>query len=85
MQLAFLFARFQRLSPFVLPHIRRIVLVFLLLVGSVTGAQIGSQIAVKAKPEVLRLILAATVLAVAFRMFLGLFYQPEEIYTLYPL
>jgi uncharacterized membrane protein YfcA len=62
-----------------------IVLVFLLLVGSVTGAQIGSQIAVKAKPEVLRLILAATVLAVAFRMFLGLFYQPEEIYTLYPL
>ena len=62
-----------------------IVLVFLLLVGSVTGAQIGSQIAVKAKPEVLRLILAATVLAVAFRMFLGLFYQPDEIYTLYPL
>ena len=33
----------------------------------------------------LRLILAATVLAVAFRMFLGLFYQPDEIYTLYPL
>ena len=62
-----------------------IVLVFLLLVGSVTGAQIGSQIAVKAKPEVLRLILAATVLAVAFRMFLGLFYQPADIYTLYPL
>ncbi|NIJ61613.1 sulfite exporter TauE/SafE family protein [Qipengyuania flava] len=62
-----------------------IVLVFLLLVGSVTGAQIGSQIAVKAKPEILRLILAAIVLMVAFRMFLGLFYQPDEIYTLYPL
>ncbi len=62
-----------------------IVLVFLLLIGSVTGAQIGSQIAVKAKPEMLRLILAAIVLAVAFRMFLGLFYQPDEIYTLYPL
>ena len=62
-----------------------IVLVFLLLVGSVTGAQIGSQIAVKAKPEILRLILAAIVLLVAFRMFLGLFYQPDEIYTLYPL
>ena len=60
-------------------------LVFLLLVGSVTGAQIGSQIAVKAKPEILRLILAAIVLLVAFRMFLGLFYQPDEIYTLYPL
>ncbi|MBX7483197.1 sulfite exporter TauE/SafE family protein [Qipengyuania qiaonensis] len=62
-----------------------IVLVFLLLLGSVTGAQIGSQIAVKAKPEILRLILAATVLLVAFRMFLGLFYKPDEIYTLYPL
>ena len=59
-----------------------IVLVFLLLVGSVTGAQIGSQIAVKAKPEILRLILAAIVLLVAFRMFLGLFYQPDEIYTI---
>ena len=62
-----------------------IVLVFLLLVGSVTGAQLGSQIAVKAKPEILRLILAAIVVMVAFRMFLGLFYQPDEIYTLYPL
>ena len=62
-----------------------IVLVFLLLVGSVTGAQIGSQIAVKAKPELLRLILAAIVLVIAFRMFLGLFYKPDEIYTIYPL
>ena len=62
-----------------------IVLVFLLLLGSVSGAQIGSQMAIKAKPEVLRLILAVIVLGVAFRMFLGLFYQPDEIYTLYPL
>jgi uncharacterized membrane protein YfcA len=62
-----------------------LVLVFLLLLGSVTGAQIGSQVAVKAKPELLRLILAAIVLAIAFRMFLGLFYKPDEIYTLYPL
>ena len=62
-----------------------IVLVFLLLLGSVTGAQIGSQIAVKAKPEALRLVLAAIVLVIAFRMFLGLFYQPDEIYTLSPL
>ena len=62
-----------------------IVLVFLLLVGSVTGAQFGSQIAVKAKPEWLRLILAAIVLVIAFRMFLGLFYRPDEIYTIYPL
>lgn len=62
-----------------------IVLVFLLLLGSVSGAQIGSQIAVKAKPEILRLILATIVLLIAFRMFLGLFYRPDEIYTVYPL
>lgn len=62
-----------------------IVLVALLLLGSVSGAQIGSQFAVKAKPEILRLVLAAIVLAVAFRMFLGLFYRPDEIYTVYPL
>ena len=38
MQIASLFARFQRLSPFVLPYIRRIVLVFLLsLFATVLG------------------------------------------------
>jgi uncharacterized membrane protein YfcA len=62
-----------------------IVLVALLLIGSVTGAQFGSQLAVKAKPEILRLVLAAIVLAIAFRMLLGLFYQPDEIYTVYSL
>ena len=62
-----------------------IVLVALLLIGSVTGAQFGTQLAVKAKPEKLRLVLAAIVLLVAFRMLLGLFYRPDEIYTLSPL
>lgn len=62
-----------------------IVLVVLLLIGSVTGAQLGSQLAVRAKPEALRLVLATIVLLIAFRMFLGLFYQPEEIYTVTPL
>lgn len=58
-----------------------LVLVALLLLGSVSGAQIGTQLAQKAKPEVLRLVLAAIVLAVALRMFSGLFYQPDEIFT----
>ncbi|MCL4673027.1 MAG: sulfite exporter TauE/SafE family protein [Sphingomonadaceae bacterium] len=58
-----------------------LVLVALLLVGSVTGAQYGTQLAQKAKPEVLRIVLATIVLLVAARMFLGLFYQPEEIFT----
>ena len=43
-----------------------IVLVALLLIGSVTSAQFGSQLAVKAKPEVLRLVLASIVLLIAF-------------------
>jgi len=62
-----------------------IVLAGLLLLGSVMGAQFGTQIALKARPEILRLVLAAIVLAVAVRMLLGLGYQPDEIYTVVPL
>ena len=62
-----------------------IVLASLLLVGSVTGAQIGAQFAQKASPVKLRLVLAVLVLAVAFRMALGLGYRPEDIYTVAPL
>jgi uncharacterized protein len=58
-----------------------LVLAVLLLIGSVTGAQIGVQFAQKARPEVLRLILAVLVLAVAMRLALGLGYRPDEIYT----
>jgi uncharacterized membrane protein YfcA len=58
-----------------------IVLAVLLLIGSVTGAQVGAQFAQKAKPEQLRLILAVIVLGVAIRMALGLGYRPDEIYT----
>src|SRR5690606_2933319 len=62
-----------------------IVLAVLLLLGSVTGAQIGSRIAQLAKPEILRLILAAIVLAVALRMAFGLGVRPDEVYTVVPL
>ena len=62
-----------------------IVLAGLLLLGSVMGAQFGTQIALKLRPEILRLVLAAIVLAVAIRMLLGLGYQPDEIYTVAPL
>ncbi|MGE3692077.1 MAG: sulfite exporter TauE/SafE family protein [Novosphingobium sp.] len=62
-----------------------IVLAGLLLLGSVSGAQIGAQFAQKARPEFLRLALAAIVLLVAFRMALGLTYQPDEIYSVTPL
>ena len=58
-----------------------IVLAVLLLIGSVIGAQVGARLAQKVKPEMLRMFLAVTVLAVAFRMALGLGWQPSEIYT----
>lgn len=58
-----------------------IVLAGLLLIGSVSGAQIGTQIAQKARPDLLRLVLATIVLLVALRMLFGLGIQPDEIYT----
>jgi len=62
-----------------------IVLAALLLIGSVTGAQLGAQFAQKASPVYLRLVLAVIVLLVALRLLLGLTYRPDEIYTLAPL
>jgi uncharacterized membrane protein YfcA len=62
-----------------------IVLAGLLLLGSVMGAQFGTQIALKARPEILRLVLAAIVLAVALRMLYQLGVQPDEIFTVAPL
>lgn len=58
-----------------------IVLAILLLLGSVSGAQLGAQFAQKARPEYLRLALAAIVLVIALRMALGLGYRPDEIYS----
>ncbi len=62
-----------------------IVLSVLLLIGSVTGAQIGTNLAQKIRPEYLRAILATIVLLVALRMALGLGWRPDEIFTVQPL
>lgn len=62
-----------------------VVLAVLLLIGSVSGAQIGAQLAQKIPAERLRFALAAVVLVVALRMALGLGWQPDEIYTVSPL
>lgn len=62
-------------------HAVDLVLAFLLLIGSVTGAQIGGRISMKARPEYLRVALALIVLVVAIRMALGLGYRPDEIFT----
>ncbi|WP_347303323.1 sulfite exporter TauE/SafE family protein [Croceibacterium sp. TMG7-5b_MA50] len=58
-----------------------IVLAALLLIGSVTGAQIGTRIAVSAKPEVLRLVLAVIVLTIALRLAFGLGVRPDAVYS----
>ena len=58
-----------------------IVLALLLLLGSVTGAQVGAHFAQKARPEYLRLALAGIVLLVAARLALGLGWRPDEIFT----
>lgn len=58
-----------------------IVLAVLLLIGSVAGAQIGTRLAMRLKPEQLRLVLALIVLGVAIRMMLGLAWRPGELYS----
>ena len=58
-----------------------IVLAALLLVGSVTGAQLGARLATRVAPERLRLWLAGIVLAVAAVMAVRLGWRPAAIYT----
>ena len=58
-----------------------IVLSVFLLIGSVTGTQIGAKLAQKMRPEYLRLALSAIVLLVALRMAMGLGWRPDEIFT----
>ncbi len=63
-------------------HAVDLVLAFLLLIGSVVGAQVGGRISTSVRPEYLRMVLAFIVLVVAIRMALGLGWRPDEIYTL---
>jgi len=63
-------------------HAVDIVLAGLLLVGGVIGAQYGAFLATRIKPDLLRLALAVLILLVALRMFLGLFWRPDEIYSI---
>jgi uncharacterized protein len=62
-----------------------ILLALLLLIGSVSGAQIGATLAQKLPAARLRFALASIVLVVALRMALELGWQPDEIYAVAPL
>jgi uncharacterized membrane protein YfcA len=59
-----------------------IVLALLLIVGGVVGAQFGARVGQALRGEQLRALLAILVLLVAFRVLLGLFLTPEEIFSL---
>jgi uncharacterized membrane protein YfcA len=59
-----------------------IVLAALLLVGGVIGAQYGAILTTRMKPDYLRLALAVIILLVGLRMFLGLFWHPDEIFSI---
>jgi uncharacterized membrane protein YfcA len=60
-----------------------IVLALLLLIGGVTGAQVGVRAAQRLSPDRLRLALALIVLAVAIRLFIGLTLTPDEPFALF--
>jgi uncharacterized protein len=59
-----------------------IVLAGLLLVGGVIGAQYGAILTTRLRPDYLRLALALIILLVGLRMFLGLFWRPDEIFSI---
>ena len=59
-----------------------IVLAGLLLLGGVVGAQYGALLTVRIKPDLLRLALSVIILLVGLRMFLGLFWHPDEIFSI---
>ena len=59
-----------------------VVLSALLLVGGVIGAQYGALLTLRIKPDFLRLALAVIILLGGLRMFLGLFWHPDEIFSI---
>jgi uncharacterized membrane protein YfcA len=63
-------------------HSVDIVLAGLLLIGGVIGAQYGALATLRIKPDLMRLALSAIILVVAVRMFIGLFWRPDEIFSI---
>src|SRR5436190_772372 len=59
-----------------------IVLAGLLLVGGVVGAQCGAILTTRLKPDYLRLALSVIILLVGLRTFLGLFWHPDEVFSI---
>ncbi len=58
-----------------------ILLAFVLIIGGVIGAQLGTQAGLKLKAEQLRILLALVVLAVAGKIAFDLLIEPDELYS----
>jgi uncharacterized protein len=58
-----------------------VMLAFILIVGGVLGAQLGSTVGTKLKGEELRIVLASLTLIIAVRLFYGLVVTPADIYS----
>jgi len=63
-------------------HTVDIVLVVLLLIGGVTGAQLGTKVGAKLRGEQLRLLLALMVLGMGIKVFHELTVEPDDHYSL---
>ena len=61
-----------------------IMLAVLLIVGGVTGAQIGTYLGARLRAEQLRILLALVVLAVCVKLAMDLFLTPDDLYSLSP-
>ncbi|WP_323716319.1 sulfite exporter TauE/SafE family protein [Paracoccus aminovorans] len=61
-----------------------VMLAVLLIVGGVTGAQIGTHLGARLRAEQLRILLALLVLAVCGKLALDLFLRPDDLYSITP-
>lgn len=59
-----------------------IILALILLIGGVTGAQIGAQAGMRLRAEQLRILLALVILAVAAKLTVDLVFEPSELYSI---
>ncbi|MDO5529739.1 MAG: sulfite exporter TauE/SafE family protein [Paracoccus sp. (in: a-proteobacteria)] len=61
-----------------------VMLAVLLIVGGVTGAQIGTHLGARLRAEQLRILLALLVLAVCAKLAMDLFLTPDDLFSLTP-
>jgi uncharacterized membrane protein YfcA len=63
-------------------HTVDILLALILIAGGVIGAQLGTRLGARLKAEQMRILLAALVLAVCFKLLLDLVIEPSELFSI---